>query len=206
MAFLAKFERNFLFGLTRSLALCFIFLTLAALIISGLIIGVSQLTKEDISVEPREVIDNLKPISANETIQPDTQQQENLVAPQSPNLPSGLKIPFVLQKHFSSPDNLRTLNNWLEELPEDQRQPFLDEMAEAVTEAEKVQIEPIDAINAYHKLKMEKLQAIDIAKEKQKQTWLWYAGAVGLGVIIIALFSLILVLLAIERNTRSAVE
>jgi hypothetical protein len=206
MAFLAKFERNFLFGLTRSLALCFIFITLAALIISGLVIGVSQLEKEDISVAPREVIDNLKPISANDAIQPETQQQENSASSQSPSLPSGLKIPFVLQKHFSSPDNLRTLNNWLEELPEDQRQPFLNEMAEAVTEAEKEQIEPLDAINAYHKLKMEKLQAIDIAKEKQKQTWLWYAGAVGLGVIIIALFSLILVLLAIERNTRRAVE
>jgi hypothetical protein len=206
MAFLAKFERNFLFGLTRSLALCFIFITIATLIISGLVIGVSQLEKEDTSIAPREVIDNLKPISANEAIQPDTQQQENSASPQSARLPPGLKIPFVLQKHFSSPDNLRTLNNWLEELPEDQRQPFLDEMAEAVTEAEKEQIEPIDAINSYHKLKMAKLQAINIVKEKQKQTWLWYAGAIGLGVIMIALFSLILVLLAIERNTRRVAE
>lgn len=206
MAFLAKFERNFLFGLTRSLALSFIFITLAAIVISGLIIGISQLSKEDISVAPREVIDEIKPITANEAVQSDTQQQEKSVALQSPSLPSGLKIPFVLQKHFSHPDNLRLLNNWLEVLPEDQRQPFLDEMAQAVTEAEKERIEPIDVINAYHKLKMEKLQTINLAKEKQMQTWLWYAGGVGLGIIIIALFSLILVLLAIERNTRRAIE
>jgi hypothetical protein len=205
MIFLAKFERNFLFGLTRSLAMFFIFATLATLIVGGLVVGISQLSKSDSKIAPQEVIDSLKPVLPVETMQPN-QQQISQPTTQNQLLPPGLKMPFVLQKHFSDPDNMRRLTKWLDEVADDQQQVFLDEMAAVVTQAEKEHIEPFSAINGYHKLKMEKLSAQRLAEAGNVQTWLWYAGALGAGIVIIALFSLILVLLAIERNTRSIDE
>jgi hypothetical protein len=202
MAFLSKFERNFLFNLTRGLAIFFIFLTLAVMVIGGLVVGISQSSNGDNRVAPQEVIDKLKPTLPLNTAQPDAQQSESQTIPQTPLLPSGLKIPFILQKHFSDPDNLRKLNDWIEDLSKSEQQVFLDELAAAVTLAEKDQINAIDAINTYHELKMEKLAAEKLAKAESTQKLLWYAGAVGVGIIIIALFSLTLVLLAIERNTR----
>ena len=59
----------------------------------------------------------------------------------------GIKLPFVLQKHFSAPERIQTLREWLEALPNEHRQVFLDEMAVAVTEAEKSGADGLDAIN-----------------------------------------------------------
>ena len=204
MTFLAKFERNFLFSLTRSLAMFFILSTLAVMIISGLVVGISQLSKGDTKVAPQEVIDSLKPALPIETMQPNNNQQQQSppITQAAKLLPAGLKLPFVLQKHFSDPDNLHKLSDWLNNVPNNQQQSFLDEMAAAVTQAEKEHINPFDAINTYHNLKVSKLTAEQFARSGNAQTWLWYAGALGTGIIIIALFSLILVLLAIERNTR----
>jgi len=201
MAFLAKFERNFLFGLTRAFAMFFIFLTLAALIIGGLVIGFSQVMEGDVKVAPQEVIDILKPSLPIETAQPNVQQQL-LDKPETPHLPAGLKFPFVLQKYFSDPNNLRKLIDWLKDTPKNQQQLFLDEMASVVTEAEKEHIDPFEAINTYHKLKIEKLDSEKSLQVEKNNTRLWYVGAVGSGIMLIAMFSLILVLLAIERNTR----
>lgn len=205
MTLLARFERNFLFGLTRALAMFFIFSTLAALIISGLIVGLNQMKSDDVKVAPQKVINILKPSLPVETTQPDTKQQ-SLNQPQTPRLPVGLKLPFILQKYFSDPSNLLKLVDWLDDVPKNHQQIFLDEMASAITQAEKEHIDPYETINTYHKLKLEKLEAEKIAEAEKRQTMLWYAGAIGSGIIIIALFSLILVLLAIERNTRSVDE
>jgi hypothetical protein len=201
MTFLARFERSFLFGMTRALAMFFIFSTLVALIISGLIVGFNQIGGDDVKVAPQEVIDILKPTLPAETTQPDT-KPSTINQPQTSRLPAGLKLPFILQKYFSDPSNLLKLTDWLDDVPKNHQQIFLDEMASAVTQAEKEHIDPYEAINTYRKLKLEKLEAEKIAETEKRQTMLWYAGAVGSGIIIIALFSLILVLLAIERNTR----
>lgn len=199
MAFLAKFERNFLFGLTRAFAMFFIITTLTGLLIGGLVV-LNQAGDKSSQVEPQEVIDVLKPSLPVENAQPTIQAPSK---PQAKRLPAGLKLPFVLQKHFSDPKNMETVIDWLSAVPHEQQQTFLDEMAAAVTQAEKEHIAPFDAINTYHELKQEKLAAEQLSAAAQKETWLWYAGAIGSGIVIIALFSLILVLLAIERNTRA---
>jgi len=201
MTFLAKFERNFLFGLTRAFAMFFIFTTLVGLLIGGLVVLVNQTGDQSNKVEPQEVIDILKPSLPVENAEPTAVQTPS--KPQPKRLPLGLKLPFILQKHFSDPKNMETLINWLSAVPHEQQQTFLDEMAAAVTQAEKEHIAPFDAINTYHELKQEKLAAEQLSAAAQKEAWLWYAGAIGSGIVIIALFSLILVLLAIERNTRT---
>lgn len=200
MTFLAKFERQFLFGLTRAFAMFFIITTLAGLLIGGLVV-LNQAGNQSSQVQPQEVIAVLKPKLPVENAEP-----TNLQAPSKPQpkrLPLGLKLPFILQKHFSDPNNMEILIDWLGAVPHDQQQIFLDEMAAAVTQAEKEHIAPFEAINTYHELKQEKLAAAQLSAAGQKEAWLWYAGAIGSGIVIIALFSLILVLLAIERNTRA---
>jgi hypothetical protein len=183
MTFLAKFERNFLFGLTRSLAMFFIISTLATLIISGLAVGISQLSKDDTKVTPQEVIDSLKPALS---VEAKTQTPKHL--------PAELKLPSVLQAHFSEPYSLQELNNWLNDMPKNQQQAFLDEMAAVVvfTHRKNEHIYQFEVINIYHRLKMQKLATLQLAESGNAQTWLWYAGALGTGIIIIALFSLIL--------------
>ncbi len=198
MAFLAKFERNFLFGLTRAFAMFFIITTLTGLLIGGLVV-LNQTGNQSSQVDPQEVIDVLKPSLPVENAQPTLQVPSK---PQAKRLPLGLKLPFILQKHFSEPSNMGILIDWLSAVPHEQQQTFLDEMAAAVTQAEKEHIAPFEAINTYHDLKQEKLAAAQLSAAAQKEAWLWYAGAIGSGIVIIALFSLILVLLAIERNTR----
>jgi uncharacterized protein YdiU (UPF0061 family) len=63
-------------------------------------------------------------------------------------------------------------------------------------------------INQYVELFKERVAAKEV-ENSQKETKAWvniatYAGAIGGGIIIIALFGLILVLLAIEKNTRKS--
>ncbi len=199
MAFLAKFERNFLFGLTRAFAMFFIITTLIGLLIGALVV-LNQTGNQSSQVEAQEVIDVLRPSLPVESAEPTTLQTPS--KPQAKRLPLGLKLPFILQKHFSDPTNMEILIDWLSAVPHDQQQAFLDEMAAAVTQAEKEHIAPFEAINTYHELKQQKIAAAQLSAEAQKEAWLWYAGAIGSGIVIIALFSLILVLLAIERNTR----
>ncbi|CAD6874746.1 hypothetical protein [Methylomonas fluvii] len=199
MTILAKFERKFLFGLTRAFAMFFIFTTLAGLLIGGVLVLLNQAGNQSSQVTPQDVIDILKPSLPVENAAPTPQAPSK---PQAKHLPLGLKLPFILQKHFSEPNNMEILIGWLNTVPSDQQQVFLDEMAAAVTQAEKEHLAPFDAINTYHELKKEKLAAEQLSAAAQKEAWLWYSGAIGSAIVIIALFSLILVLLAIERNTR----
>ncbi len=200
MKLFSTFERKFLFGLTRTFAMFFIFTTLLGLLTGGLLVLFNQAGNKSSKVEPQEVIDVLKPSLPIENAQSSVKTPS-----ESPpkHLPMGLKLPFVLQKHFSNPDNFLILIKWLDAVPEEQKQHFLEEMAATVTLAEKEHIAHFDAINTYHKLKTSKLAEEKISAAARKEAWLWYAGALGSGIVIIALFSLILVLLAIERNTRT---
>ena len=121
MAFLAKFERNFLFGLTRAFAMFFIITTLTGLLIGGLVV-LNQAGNQSNQVEPQEVINVLKPSLAVENAEPTTLQAPSI--PQPKRLPAGLKLPFILQKHFSDPNHMETLIDWLSAVPHEQQQTF----------------------------------------------------------------------------------
>lgn len=204
MSMLTTIERKFLFTLTRVLAL----LVIAVLVI-GIVIGVvmverSRADGDSSAVAPHEVVDVIKPKAGEAPAAPD--QETPAPAPKDLGLLPGVKLSFVLQKHFSSPENVVALNNWLRMIPEEQRQPFLDEMAATVTEAERQQLDPISAINTFHELKMQKLADKKISDEAQKAAEILAVEAAAGALGLIALFSLILVLLAIERNTRDRVQ
>ena len=194
-----NFERNFLFSLTRIFAMLIILGILIAIGIGGMLFG-GFYGGIDTKVTALEVLDSIKPPLITNTpstdINSSTQTTENANA-----LPS-VKMPFVLQKHFNTPEKIQTLKSWLDDLTIGDRQEFVNEMAATVTEAEKLKLSTDEAINKYKELKFKKLETEQSTKAERRTQQLYYAGAVIGAVTLIALFSLILVLLAIERNTR----
>jgi hypothetical protein len=117
MSFFDSFERKFLFHLTRRLAILFIF-------------GLITVTK----VDPSEAIEAIKPpVYVQETITATSTPPKAAI----PNMLPGIKLPFALQKQFNTPDNIRALRNILNDIPKENQQEFIDEMAAVVADLEK---------------------------------------------------------------------
>jgi hypothetical protein len=196
MQVIDKFEKKFLFGLTRVFAMLIIFSILISVVIVGMLF-VDFSKGINTQVTAFEVTDAIKPpVVENTTSTYSTSSPTNLTL-----LPS-VKLPFVLQKHFNEPENIKVLNGWLDVLPLDAQQNFIDEMAATVTESDKLKLPFVDAINKYKQLKFKKLDEERAAKAERRLQQTYFAAFVFGAVTLIALFSLILVLLAIERNTR----
>jgi hypothetical protein len=200
MSFADSFERRFLFVLTRGLALLFIFGLLAAIVIGGIIVSDKLMPKESTSVSPQEVVEAITPPQPEIPATADTAAVAS--PPPDPMILPGIKLPFILQKHFSAPERIKVLRDWLSGLDASQRRVFLEEMAAAVTEAESRGVDALEAIDKYKEIKFDKLKQEELAAAKLATQRMTYAGVAFGAILLIALFSLILVLLAIERNTR----
>ena len=200
MSFVDVFERRFLFILTRFLALLFIFSLLAVIIIGGIAVSSKVFPKATVEITPAQVMDAMKPSEYAQTLLAETPGSPR----QNANTLPGIKMPFVLQKQFNNPDSVRIMGGWLEQIPKEQRQEFIDELTAVVVEAEKSNVDRIQAINKYKELKFAKIQEEEKAKAALDLNRLQYIGAAFACITLIAMFSLILVLLAIERNTHRA--
>ncbi len=202
MSFADSFERKFLFVLTRGLALLFIFSLLATIVIGGIIVSDKLMPKESTTVSPQEVVEAITPPPPPPETQATTDTAAVASPPPDPMILPGIKLPFILQKHFSAPERIKVLRDWLSGLDTSQRQVFLEEMAAAVAEAESRRVDALEAINKYREIKFDKLKQEELAAAKLAMQRITYAGVAFGAILLIALFSLILVLLAIERNTR----
>ena len=112
---------------------------------------------------------------------------------------AGFQIPFSLQGYVSG-DNAQILRNHVDEVPAEERQAYLDELGTVVTAAQSNEIDPVTAINAYMDAKSERYKQAAM-KSAQKWDTLKLVGEISAaGLLLVALFSLVLVLLAIERN------
>ncbi|MDP3876029.1 MAG: hypothetical protein Q8Q50_03520 [Methylobacter sp.] len=191
-----KFEKKFLFGLTRIFAMLIILGILIAVGVGGIMFA--DLSKGiDTKVTAIEVTNAIKPPAVVDMVSiPSTQSPENQ------NLLPFVKLPFVLQKHFNEPGSVKILKGWLDALPLSAHQNFIDEMAKTVTESDKLKLPYAEAIDKYKQLKFKKLNEEISAKAERRTQQLYFIGAIFGAIALIALFSLILVLLAIERNTR----
>lgn len=197
MLFIDSLERKFLFILTRFLALLLISCLLVAIVVGSMMMSGKLFPKNDTKVTAAEVMEEIKPPVYAEP-QPKLEQQPK---PDINVLP-GIKTPFVIQKHFNNPDHIKLLNRWIDNVPKEWRQEFINELAVVIEEAEKTNASVVDAINKYEELKLTKLKDFQLAKSELDAIRLQYLGIAFACVTLIALFSLILVLLAIERNTR----
>lgn len=179
---------NYLFSFTRILALG---VSLVALVvIAVLAIGVIGGSPDKSYVSIDEVL-------------PQTQSDQTGTGLAGTTASPKVKAPALVMKYLSG-DNEKILHGWLEGLDEGQQKIFLDNLSSIISEAESKKADVIEVINKYKAVKLEKLQANPFDKYEQMATNGARIGTIFGMVILVGLMSLILVVLAIERNTRKA--
>lgn len=204
MLFIDRFEKKFLFSLTRLVALFFISLALLGLL-GGVLASLMALAPVKTDLSPAEIAAIATPEEpATSTGDEDAATNATAELEKEPDALSGIKLPFIVQKHFSDPDNMNTLRNWIKTLPFEEKNRFIDEMAQVIKMAEDNKTDAMTAINQYNALKQQKFYEKAIAQAQSDEDQMKLLGIIGVTIITIALFSLVLVLLAIERNTRKA--
>lgn len=187
------FEK-FVFAVTRVFALCG-----AAVMVIGIIILAIKLLSpgEGITVNYAEVVNRMPAITKS-------------ASPETAAIPSNtitaiVPIPEDLKPYFKG-DNAMVLQHWIEDLSEAQQRDFLANMSHVVREAEANRANPNDAINTYKVLKLKKLgsDGFDRKINEYREIALkvgYVAGIFGF-LFLLSIISLVLVMLAIERNTR----
>ena len=206
MSVIEGFERKALFNITRAVALVCVSVFLLA-IVGIAIYGASVWNSEvQTQVTPAEIINQIKPpepVADAPRLPQGAQPPANQEPQDSPLF--GYRIPFSLQKYVSG-NNAQILKNHLDRVSRAERQAYIDELGTVVSATESNKLDPVEAINAYMKTKAERYEEADAARARKWETLRFAAAGFGAGLLLIALFSLVLVLLAIERNTRSSVR
>lgn len=200
MNLLDNFEQKGLFRFTRLLALLIVATLVSTCVIGGIIIAGTVFARESTYVKPEAVMNQVRP-PVPATF-PGSSDESTAV---DPNALPGIKMPFVLQTFFSNAQRMRVLLEHLQNLTDDQKQDYVDNMAEVFENAKTQHIDFTEAINAYFSLKDQEIQRARAQHQELIQTRLYVAGTAISIMGLVALFSLILVLLAIERNTRPQV-
>lgn len=193
-------ERRYLFSLTRGLAMIFIALLVVAIVGGAISVG-TQFKGETTTVSPKEVVDAIRPTPAPAGGTTDSSAPAEAKSDQMSLL--GVKLSSSLKFNFIGDKNMEVLEGWLAPLTREMRQEFVDEMEAAIAEAEKNKLSATDAINKFKEIKLQKVRDAKLAAAVQDQRRFYYVAAAFSAVLLVALLSLILVLLAIERNTRA---
>jgi hypothetical protein len=209
--FVATFERQVLFRISRFVAFSICFLLFLSLVGGALYLLKSGHDASE-KPDPSAVAQALKPAPEQAAPAADAADatagagdaSDGATGTSLASQPAlfGVKLPPVLQEQFLNEDNQKILRDWLDSLPEGERQPFIDGLAKTVEEARKVGVADADAINRYHEQYVEYVTSRTVAQAAAKTQRLYVAGALISILVLLALFSLVLVLLAIERNTR----
>lgn len=186
MPLLKSIEEKVIFRFTRSIALIVIVL----LVVFSLIGLVKYFQGErDTYVLYEDIKKSLTSVKEEAT----TSIQENVPE---------IKIPENVEKYLGG-ENKKVLLGWIEQLDDHQKEDFIKNISDVISLAEKDNPEKVvDIINGYKILKFGRLPTSEIEKYVQKTQ----KGVVGLSILLmvglVGLFSLVLVLLAVERNTR----
>jgi hypothetical protein len=203
VALLDSFERRALFGLTRVMALFIIALLILGLVSGAIFFGWTWTRTSDRHVKPDAVISAIKPPSAPA----DDSAPDNHAAADESNSATeaqfpGLKIPFSLQRYFAIKEFRDAIANKLNGMTLADQQDYLNNMGEVLDATKSAGIQPGEAVDKYIKLKDSLIEASAAENSTRTQARLYIIAGAGSTLGLIGLFSLILVLLAIERNTR----
>jgi len=114
---------------------------------------------------------------------------------QAPNIPLAVRV------WFNQGNNTSILNGWISNVAASEKQNFVDGLEKVIVATQQNGASTADAVNTYKELWFEK-KASGLIGKAYAITLLPYAG-IAFG--IFAVLSIILALLAIERNTRSRV-
>lgn len=182
----SRFE-SLLFGITRVLAICS---ALVGFIALGLAIQSFLTPTEDTHVSLDDI--NTEPVPEGGSV------SDARAADSEP----ALARPPILEKYFTG-SNSEVLEAWLEGLSDsEQKQDFVDNLAEVVAAAEQKDLDVANVINNYKTIKLSKLAKSEFERYAEMGRKGGLLGAMLGIVLFISLMTLVLVMLAIERNTR----
>jgi hypothetical protein len=198
MAFVDTIERRTFFRLTRIVALLWLFF-LAAGIILSVILFLAAINHSVGHVDPELALQ-----SSDSNVNSASPENGRLDQSSNASPLTSLRIPLSVQSYLDSEENKKVIEGWLGSLDPSDRQDFIDNMAEVITAAQKKRVDVFGSINRYKDLKIAKAaaakQGMDVMGIAVSPFNLVLGIFFQLG--LIAIVSLILVLLAIERNTR----
>lgn len=120
-------------------------------------------------------------------------------------LKEAASIPYIVEKYLSDVPNQKVLFSWLSNLNLDQQVDFLSNLSAVIQEAEQntsTGQNMNDIINEYKDAKLARLSKGVFEEYAQQARQAAAIFFIAIFLSMIALFSLVLVLLAIERNTR----
>jgi hypothetical protein len=198
MALLETVETRLLFRLIRFLAFVVILALSLVLVIGAVTFAGDLIPNQSSEVSFNEISRALHPAPEPNQYGSNTSQSRE----DSQSSPS-LDLPFVLQPYFSSSDNRAALMQHMEGLDSSERIEYLNNLSQVVVTSKSKGEDTTNVINKYFELKQTQI-ALAKADSAARTTRQLYIAASALSVMsLIALASLILVLLAIERNTRS---
>jgi hypothetical protein len=190
---LDNFERSTIFRFTRALAIAAVAAIAIALVVAGLIFAATLLPTSS-AVGGREVAAAIRVRGSAPT--------ETASETASEAVLSTVNLPLAVSKELSGSDNRKVLSGWLANLPKEERQDFVDNMRDVVVYAQQNNINTTDAINTYKTLKLDKVATTGFDRIERQIARATIIGGFLFGLALLAMFSLVLVLLAIERNTR----
>lgn len=194
-------ERKYLFRLTRFVALFFIAAAIVP-VVFGAFHFTGSFFPKSIAISESEISEIITPV-VNSSDKKEANKSESYNEVNKAYDPlSGLKIPFSVQKYISTAENMEALRNWATPMNRAEKEELLRELEVVIKKAEEQKLDVAKALNHYWEVKNVRLTWRNSAQSaNDKQNYI-YAGVVGTAIITIAIFSLVLVLLAIERNTR----
>ena len=195
-------EKKYLFSLTRFVALFFIVLAVLP-IVFGLFHYGRQAVPQSVSIDKNDIAEIIKPHSNPETGAEGYSEESYSGGGSNGFDPlAGKKLPFSIQKHFSRPDDMDVLKGWMRTMSDGERDVFLTELDIVAQQAELRKIDITDAMNRFWNVKSQKFDSRIQEELALKARNYVIASVIGGCILTIAIFSLVLVLLAIERNTR----
>ena len=181
-----------LFGLTRIVAVIIASGALVGIVLAGLFFFGKMGAANEVSY--RDVQTKLLADRPSDTDAPDSAAGTSV-----PN--QTYVLPPNVQKYMGYGDNRQVLDGWLAELGGVQEQnDFLLNMSVIISDAEKYHQNPVYAVNAYKDIKLFRMTGVDqyLAQGEKAVS----ATAALLFLLILVIASQLLVMLAIESNTR----
>ena len=190
MDFLSTVERKTLFSLTRILAL-----GVTALVTLGILCGlyVALIGTVHTPSDKATVEEVFQDLGAPGAAKADASPFKDLKQPEQ-----------AVFKGWMANDQIRPLlENQLNQIGKEDRQSFLDEIGKVLAHSEQAQKNPAVSIQRFFVLSERARSAHRNAASEHKAEREKAIYGIGIGLGLLALFSLVLVLLAIERNTRT---